>query len=74
MREPDIVEVGGEILDCPFCGNPGVIYLSGCDGKGADGKPKLIYSVHCAACGMGNTGDGLTYEDALRLWNRRIGG
>lgn len=73
MHEPDIVEVG-EILDCPFCGGPGVIYLSGCNGKGADGKPALIYSVNCAACGMGSTADGLTYEEALSMWNRRIGG
>ena len=74
MRESDIVEVGGEILDCPFCGKAGVIFLSGCNGKDENGEPELIYSVQCAACGMGYIGDGLSYEDALRVWNKRVGG
>lgn len=74
MNEAEIVKVGGEILDCPFCGNPGMIYMSGCNGEGADGKPELMYSPECLVCGMGYMGDGLPYDEALKLWNRRIGG
>ena len=74
MHEPEIVEVGGEILDCPFCGNAGVIFLSGSNGKDENGEPELIYRVQCSVCGMGYMGDGLRYEEALRVWNRRNGG
>lgn len=74
MHEPDIVYVGGEILDCPFCGNPGVIYQSGSNSQTDSGEPEVIYGVQCAVCGMGYIGDGLPYEDALRVWNRRLGG
>ncbi len=62
-----------ELKSCPFCGNAGLIYPSGCNGKGAEGKPELIYGVQCAVCGMGYTGDGLPYEEALRVWNSRNG-
>ena len=74
MHEPEIVKVGGEIRDCPFCGNAGLIFLSGCNGKKENGEPELIYNVQCSVCGMGYIGDGLPYEEALRVWNRRNGG
>lgn len=74
MSETDLVSASRELKPCPFCGSPGVLYVSGNNGLKEDGKPDLVYGVQCMACGMGYAGGGLPYDEALRLWNRRHGG
>jgi Lar family restriction alleviation protein len=54
-----------DLLPCPFCGQPAILEF-------LLHPPTKSYWAECNSCGA-KTDIGLTGEEAIKWWNRRVG-